>query len=67
MNLDALHQAHKSLSMFTGRPLRSYNTISFARALARNLGKYDLAKYDLLFSTGSSHIAFLRTDVPSST
>ena len=53
--------------MFTGRPLRSYNTISFARALARNLGKYDLAKYDLLFSTGSSHIAFLRTDVPSST
>jgi len=63
-NLTLLRQIHKVVGALTRRPLRSYHTEAFARGLARNLRKYDLDKYDLLFSIGSSDIAFLRTETP---
>lgn len=64
LNLKLIRLIHAPIRIVTRRPLRSYHTRSFASALNRNLQRYDLTKYDLLFSIGSSEIAFLRTDVP---
>ncbi len=64
LNLKLIRLIHAPIRIITRRPLRSYHTRSFASALNRNLQRYDLTKYDLLFSIGSSEIAFLRTDVP---
>ena len=42
----------------------AYRTKVYAKALAHNLSDHDLRDYDLLFSIGSSEIAFLRTSAP---
>ena len=64
LNLKLIRLIHAPIRIITRRPLRSYHTRSFVSALNRNLQRYDLTKYDLPFSIGSSEIAFLRTDVP---
>jgi hypothetical protein len=64
LNLKLIRLIHAPIRIITRRSLRSYHTMSFASALSRNLQRYDLNKYDLLFSTGSSEIALLLTDVP---
>ena len=64
MDAMAIDLYYKAMGRLTGRPVRSYSTRRFASALGRNLRRYELDKYDLLLSIGSSEIAHLETTVP---
>lgn len=63
-NLKLIRLAHRAVSVISRRPVRSYHTRAFARALAHNLGRYDLDQFDLVFCIGSSNLSFLEADVP---
>lgn len=64
LNTRLLRLIYGLMGKLTGRTLRYYHTNAFASVLHRNLCNYGLQEYDLLFSIGSSDIAFLKTDVP---
>ncbi len=63
-NVKTIELGYAAYRKVAKRDVRPYHTIKYAKRLAHNLGESRLSRFDLLFSIGSSEIAYVETGVP---